>query len=99
MIFWKATHNSRVYHQFEPVRLNKVYFSFIYLGSLSQSVVKFSLINVKPTDAQKQREVPVELLLGIFKAQCLRNNYIPITKVYIILFLFTIHVFTYVHIK
>lgn len=98
MIFWKATHNLRVYHQFEPVRLNKVYFSFIYLGSLSQSVVKFNLINVKPTDAQKQTEVTVKLLLGVFKAQWLRNHYIPNTKVYIALFLFTIHACTYVHV-
>lgn len=98
MIFWKATHNLGVYHQSEPVRLNKVYFSFIYLGSLSQSAVKFNLINVKPTDAQKQTEVTVELLLEIFKVQWLRNNYIPNTKVYIILFLFTIHVCTYVHV-
>lgn len=36
----------------KAVRLTKAYFSFIYLGSLTESVVKFNLINVKHTDAQ-----------------------------------------------
>ena len=77
----------------EAVKLNKAYFSFIYLGLLSQSVVKFNLVNVKHTNAQQQREVTLELLSGIFKAQWLRNKYISNFKVYIILLLVTIYMY------
>lgn len=52
MTFWKASCDLGIYYHFEDVRLNEVYFSFIYLGSIGQSAVKFNLLNVKNMDAQ-----------------------------------------------